>query len=233
MQTQLRPETAPHNSMDKLNENNNFLYLTAALLGVLIALPLLKLFDHGPVHWVVRGLITVMMLTTYRCLDFGRLWRSFVALVLVLMIASTLFREWGVVHSTGIVQPALLLIYFCSVAYFAARRVLLRGSVDGNSILGGIAIYLLLGLIWSMLYLISLEFQPTALNGIEYQSWEDSLFEVTYFSFVTLATLGYGEISPAVPITQGLAYLEAVTGTFYMAIVVASLIGAKAHTSPP
>lgn len=217
--------------MDKLNENNNFLYLTIALLVVLIALPLLKLFDQGPVHWIIRGLITVMFLVTYRCLDFGRLWRGFVVLVLALMIASTLLRELGVVHSTGMAQPALLLSYFGSVAYFAARRVLLRGRVDSNRILGGIAIYLLLGLIWSMLYLINLEFQATALNGVDYQRWEDSFFEVTYFSFVTLATLGYGEITPAEPISQGLAYLEAVTGTFYMAVVVASLIGANAH--PP
>lgn len=219
--------------MDKLNKNNNFLYLTMALVGVLIALPLLKLFEQGPVHWIIRGLLVVMMLTTYRSLHFGRHWRGFVALVLVLMIASTLFRELGVVHSTGVAQPALLLLYFGSVAYFAARRVLFSGRVDGNSILGGIAIYLLLGLIWSTLYLINLEFQPTALNGIEYQRWEDSLFEVTYFSYVTLATLGYGEISPALPISQGLAYLEAITGTFYMAIVVASLIGAKAHPPSP
>jgi voltage-gated potassium channel Kch len=49
---------------------------------------------------------------------------------------------------------------------------------------------------------------------------------MTYFSFVTLATLGYGDISPASPIAQVIVILEAVTGAFYMAIVVASLIGA-------
>ena len=51
-------------------------------------------------------------------------------------------------------------------------------------------------------------------------------------SFVTLATLGYGDISPASPIAQVIVILEAVTGTFYMAIVVASLIGAYFGRQP-
>jgi voltage-gated potassium channel len=216
--------------MDKLNESNNFLYLTGALLVILISLPLLKLFEEGPIHWIVRALMAGTLVVTYRSLDFGRLWRGFVALVLMLLITSTLLREFSLIPGTSLFHLGLMLTYFGSVAYFASRRVLLSGKVDGNTILGGISIYLLLGLIWSMLYLIALEFQPLALNGIGYKSWEDNLFEVTYFSFVTLATLGYGEISPAVPITQGLAYLEAVTGTFYMAVVVASLIGAQTHT---
>ncbi|MBT8054181.1 MAG: potassium channel family protein [Gammaproteobacteria bacterium] len=47
----------------------------------------------------------------------------------------------------------------------------------------------------------------------------------TYFSFVTLTTLGYGDISPATPLAEVLVILEAVTGIFYLAIIVASLMG--------
>jgi voltage-gated potassium channel Kch len=49
---------------------------------------------------------------------------------------------------------------------------------------------------------------------------------MTYFSFVTLTTLGYGDISPVTPIAKVLVILEAVVGMFYIAIIVASLIGA-------
>jgi voltage-gated potassium channel Kch len=52
------------------------------------------------------------------------------------------------------------------------------------------------------------------------------MFIMTYFSFVTLTTLGYGDISPVTPVAQVLVVLEAVTGMFYIAIIVASLIGA-------
>jgi voltage-gated potassium channel Kch len=47
----------------------------------------------------------------------------------------------------------------------------------------------------------------------------------TYFSFVTLTTLGYGDMSPTTPTAQVLVVLEAVTGMFYLAIIVASLVG--------
>jgi len=54
--------------------------------------------------------------------------------------------------------------------------------------------------------------------------WVGTLNTMTYFSFVTLTTLGYGDISPARPVAEVLVVLEAVTGMFYLAIVVASLI---------
>ena len=85
--------------------------------------------------------------------------------------------------------------------------------------------YLLLGLIWAVLYLITLEMWPTGINGIEYQNWHDNFGVAVYFSFVTMTSLGYGDISPAIPFTRTLAYLQAIRGTFYMAIVVASLVG--------
>ena len=87
--------------------------------------------------------------------------------------------------------------------------------------------FLLLGLIWSTLYLITLEFWHGAFNGIEYKNWNDNFAVTTYFSYVTMTTLGYGDISPALPVSRVLAFLQAIFGTFYMAVVVASLIGAR------
>jgi voltage-gated potassium channel len=58
------------------------------------------------------------------------------------------------------------------------------------------------------------------------QDWADNFPISTYFSYVTLTTLGYGDISPAAPVSRVLVYLEAISGTFYMAVVVASLVSA-------
>jgi hypothetical protein len=66
-----------------------------------------------------------------------------------------------------------------------------------------------------------------AFNGIERENWSDNFSNAAYFSFVTMTSLGYGDISPALPLTRALAYLQAIVGAFYMAIVVASLIGAR------
>jgi hypothetical protein len=50
---------------------------------------------------------------------------------------------------------------------------------------------------------------------------------LTYYSFVTLTTVGYGDISPVSPATRTLAWVEAVTGQFYLAVIVAGLVGGR------
>lgn len=215
--------------MDSLNEKNNFIYLTAALLVILLSMPVLETLEAGFAYWTVRVLISAMLLVTYFCLDFGRWWRLFVGVVLVLQITGTTLRTLGLVETTGLIHLVSLLFYFVAIAYSASRRVLFSNRIDTNRVMGGIAIYLLFGMIWAMLYLMVLNFEPEALNGIAYESWEANLFEVTYYSYITLSTTGYGEITPAIPITRALAYLEALTGTFYMAVVVASLVSGYVH----
>ncbi|MCB1764424.1 MAG: two pore domain potassium channel family protein, partial [Gammaproteobacteria bacterium] len=65
---------------------------------------------------------------------------------------------------------------------------------------------------------------PQALHGVEIVDGVSDFPHLLYFSYVTLTTLGYGDVTPAIPLTRTLAYLEAITGTFYLAIVVASLL---------
>ena len=186
----------------KPNAENNFLYLTTALLVLLLALPLLATFPQGPVHWIIRGLIIATLLVTYFSLDFGYWWGKFVLLVMFLLIISSVVRQFYPAYSTNSTHLVLLLLFFCSVAYSAGHRVLLRDEINHNRIIGSIAIYLLLGLIWSMLYLLLLEIEPTAIRGIEYRPWEENFFDITYFSFVTLTTLGYGDITPCLLYTS-------------------------------
>ncbi|WP_036829337.1 potassium channel family protein, partial [Photobacterium sanctipauli] len=96
---------------------------------------------------------------------------------------------------------------------------------------GSLALFLLLGLMWAIAYLFILEFSPNAFTGMEHKAWGENFANAAYFSFVTLTTLGYGDISPVSPVAQVIVYLEAIAGVFYMAIVVASLVGAASQTN--
>ena len=109
----------------------------------------------------------------------------------------------------------------------AVKQALFAGEITSNSIIGSICIFLLLGLIWTMLYLLVAEFIPDAFAGVEPFNWKQNLPDYIYFSFVTLTTLGFGDMLPISPLARFLVYMEAVTGVFYMAIVVSSLVGAK------
>jgi voltage-gated potassium channel len=102
-------------------------------------------------------------------------------------------------------------------------------------------IYLLLGLSWALLYAFLNRIAPGSFSGMQHTALELQVWEFVYTSFVTLTTLGYGDISPMTPIARSLAYMEAIVGQFYLAVLVASLVGtyiadrqdAKAHRSTP
>ena len=50
---------------------------------------------------------------------------------------------------------------------------------------------------------------------------------LSYYSFITLATVGYGDVTPTTPLARTLAWIEAITGQFYLAVLVAGLVGFK------
>jgi hypothetical protein len=136
---------------------------------------------------------------------------------------------WSVYPSKITVLLILLvfLVSFVGAFKLSVKQILFEGRVDGNKIIGSLSLYLLLGLIWTILYLVILVFDQNALKGIEVESWRTLFSEVAYYSFTTLTTLGYGDISPVGHITEFVAYMEAVTGVFYMAIFVSSLINLR------
>jgi hypothetical protein len=118
-----------------------------------------------------------------------------------------------------------MLCFYLWAIWLAGKQILFSGPVDANKIVGAICIYLLMGLIWAMMYLFLAQAVPGAFNGIKQMVWYHNFADVAYYSFVTLTTLGYGDISPVAPVARFLVYMEAVVGVFYMAILVASLIG--------
>jgi len=107
-------------------------------------------------------------------------------------------------------------------------------QVSANAIWASICVYLLLGLLWGTAYQLVLCFDANALAGsaIEQAIRQSDLVAQTaityYFSFVTLTTLGYGDVVPAATTTRMLAVVEAVTGQVYLAVLVARLVGVYA-----
>lgn len=125
------------------------------------------------------------------------------------------------------VLVAVLFISYVIVVVLSA--VLKGGKVDGDKIAGAISVYLLLGLAWAMIYSLAALLQPGAFNGpmdMDFSGGANPGAEFTfiYYSFVTLTTLGYGEISPVSSFARTLAWMEAVTGQLYIAILVARLV---------
>jgi hypothetical protein len=93
--------------------------------------------------------------------------------------------------------------------------------VTANTLKGGIAIYVLMGVGWAIVYTILLDFDPASFDGVNPSQIRADLL---HFSFVTLTTLGYGNILPAGPPTRIASDLEAIAGVLYPAILISRLV---------
>ena len=118
-----------------------------------------------------------------------------------------------------------VLVFFSLSCIIAVYDVLFGGTIDINRLVGAVCIYLLSGSLWGIVYFLLSVISPASFVGITGETWSEQLNEFTYHSFVTLTTLGYGDITPAAPVARTLNYLEAVLGQLYLTVLVASLVG--------
>jgi len=211
--------------MKPVSEKNNFLYLTVGVVLLLFVGAVADQFS-GPVSRQLVQAFSVIniVMGIYGFRSTQSWFHSGMGIALLVISAVTI----GVILELLQLYYLHLLLLFCFylwAIWLAAKQVLIAGVVDANRIVGAICIYLLTGLIWALMYMFLAQAIPGAFNGLEQEIWHKNFSVISYFSFVTLTTLGYGDISPVAPVARFLVSMQAVVGVFYMAILVASLIG--------
>jgi len=118
------------------------------------------------------------------------------------------------------------------VAIVATVRHALRSeTIDAERIFAALDAYLLAGLMFAVCYWVLAQVSPGAFGGSA-QS-EFSLGQAVYFSFITIATVGYGDVVPVSSGARGLAILEAVAGQMYLTVLVAWLVSLFAREREP
>jgi voltage-gated potassium channel len=128
-----------------------------------------------------------------------------------------LFRAGGLVFK---------LIYFLLVFVSIMRYVLDDSAVSGDKICGALSAYLLMGITWSVVFMLFYHIDPTSFSVPEELLSTDTVNSIwtVYFSFTTLTTLGYGDITPQTPVVQSYAFMEAACGQIFLAVIIARLI---------
>ena len=217
--------------MSGLIKKNQFIWLTIALIGLMLT----GAFSRGLPDNLTLNLIeytsVILLLLSLLSLKTERYWGKGFLIIVGIMLTVVVVRGATELGYFEYFYLGLMLAFMLAAAWLVGSQVLLTGTVDLNIVVGSVALYLLIGLIWSILYTIVLEFSPDAINGIDPGMWYDNYPVMTYFSFVTLTTLGFGDMSPATPVAQVIVILEAITGMFYLAVIVASLIGGRRNRS--
>ncbi|MGZ4957858.1 MAG: ion channel [Methylomonas sp.] len=214
-----------HGSGNRLGDKSgNFWYLFVGLLLMLLSVPFSTRVPMGEGRYSIMILFTLFMLVAIWSLSESRhIFRLGILLVLSIVGVVGVNALSGSSHALDSIGLLLMLI-FCSLSCFiAARNVFVWHRVDLNSLVGAFCVYLLLGMIWALLYRLLYINGWAAFTGNIAE--QDQFPDLLYFSFVTLASLGFGDIVPIGSLPKTLAYLEAVVGQFYLAVMVASLVG--------
>jgi hypothetical protein len=217
--------------MKPVSEKNNFLYLTVGIVLLLLVGAISDQFEGIVGHQLVQAFSVINILVGIYGFKTPHMWfHTPIGIIVSVSVVVGIGIGLELLH-LYYVHLILLFSFYLWAIWLAGRQVLFTGPVDMNRIVGAICIYLLMGLIWAMMYLFIAMAIPGSFNGLEQLVWYDNFANVAYYSFVTLTTLGYGDITPVAPIARFLVYMEAVVGVFYMAILVASLIGVGINES--
>ncbi len=151
-------------------------------------------------------------------------WMRLAAVVVTLLgVAGTVAGSiWGGTEIAVAVGDVLVAVLAGMAPIAIGWRLLKHDHVSGHTVAGALCIYLLIGLFFSVAYSLSSALLPHAalvgrLNG--------GPVDYLYFSFITMATVGYGDITPSSDIVRMLAVVQSLLGQLYLVTVVAMLIG--------
>ena len=215
--------------MPKLLREGNF---TAMLIGLLITLIIGPVLLELNVYLSGISIQTVLAITLivsiWSAID-SKLWfygGISLAITNGLVTAYSAFYPSLVAEVIGLSSTFL----FCalSIAFVISQLIEAQNvfSISKNHVVGAISIYLLLGLGFGVLNMLLELILPGSYKGLDPDGTGSGGIDMIYFSFVSMTTLGYGDVVPIRPLAQAVAYIGAVVGQFYMAILVAGLVGA-------
>lgn len=147
-----------------------------------------------------------------------------VALVIALL---TLVAQWSTYFvktlSFPVVGNALGALFLAYTATIILAHLFAEDEITSDVIMGAICVYFLIGLIWAFVFSTLEILQPGSFQMPQGTGTELSNF--SYYSYVTLTTLGYGDITPISAPARSFALLEAIMGQLYIAILIARLVG--------
>jgi hypothetical protein len=212
---------SPHHSLSQFLVRTRFLYLLVCLTIMLLAVPW---YEAAPSKsLVLRLLMTTAVLGGVYAVA-GRRRDLIIAVVIAVptivtnLTGSRSSELWHIVadYVTTIVFIGFLSVRILTEIYRDER-------VTVNTLLGAVCAYLLIGWLFATFYQLAGEMSPGSIAG--FRSEIPSEAESIYYSFVTLTTLGYGDITPVAPYARALAYVEAIIGQLFPAILIARFVG--------
>ena len=198
--------------------------LLIALASLFFFVPFVEEIKGGDL--IVSGLLSLVLLSAV--LTVANRGRT-LTIALLLAIPAVAGR-WLNHFQPHLLPPAIFLVAGIGLVGFVVvnllRFVLRASSVDGEVLCASISAYLMLGVIWTMAYWLVEDLSPGAFVFNTPAATKETMegFNAFYFSFITLSTVGYGDVTPVSKVARMLAATEAITGLLYVAVLIARLV---------
>lgn len=201
-------------------------FLLAGLLALFALNPIIQEISGTQILTTIFS-VWVLFASLYAISDS----RPYILVIASVLGAVSLVLEF--LYSTSFSSSILIMIlvvetpFFSLITWILFKGLLSAKKVTNDTILGAISVYFLLGLSWAFLYQgVELLF-PGAFShtlGLAEEMTTSVRGSFFYFSFVTMTTIGYGDVTAIHPIGRSFAMLQGVTGQMYIAVLVARLV---------
>jgi voltage-gated potassium channel len=209
------------NSIEQLLEAR-FLVLLILLLFFLVLTPFLdKLIETRILMDVFLTAIFIFIIYSIRL----KRSQAVIALFLVLPLIITSWSEYFIeIRTVSLLTRIFGALFFAYAAINILRIIAKSEEVDRETIFAAIVAYLLMALMWAFLYMTLERLSPGSFSFPDKGSWGE-MMRYEYLSFVTITTLGYGDITPVTDQASALVLIEAFIGQIYLVVLVAWLVG--------
>jgi voltage-gated potassium channel len=209
-------------------------------LALLVALVVAAILEPLSFNWtesaqLIGSAVVLVLNVPVLLVVFEERWeRGLAFFLLTPLIAANIMHE---VLSDRLQIGAI--VFHCLAAVFLAfavavilKRIFQRQAIRTDDVIGALCGYLLAAVAWGNAYALVYVLWPESFHVADViagrlADWHLQRFLFSYFSVMTLTTMGYGDITPAGSLVYSLVWLESVFGQFYIAVVVAQLVGLK------
>jgi Ion channel len=202
------------------------------LVLLFVTAPFIEQFKNGPLidlllATVVLGMGVLAVGARRRTLIFA------ILLVLPAVVGNWVHHLWHGVYPVEAVLAARL-VFLAFVVVRLLAFILRAPKVNSEVLCAGISIYLLMGLVWALAYMLVAGQAPDAFAFSVPASSPHAMtrFNAFYYSFMTLTTVGYGDITPVSNLARTLAILESMSGTLFVGVLIARLVSLYSAPGP-
>ncbi len=207
---------------ERASFKNPFVYLMAVILAMVLTTPFLQ--DYMNIRILLDIFYTAIFLAALYVISQAKRLVKLAAVFAVPMIFSLWASYFFASDHIVTLGRVCGIIFFVLAIYHCGKFILKSPQVTQDVIIAAVVIYLLMALLWSNAYAILEFYQPGSFVYQEGLPRSSRLFFI-YYSFVTLTTLGFGDITPLTEKAKALTILQALIGQVYLVVVLAWLVG--------